>query len=116
MQDELAARATVRRGIEGVIFGAKAGAGATDTRLGRLVFGLRESRAEPTAELFAAIRGAWRPVPCGASGRRLLGMQDLARSAPPSSSDGASPDPAGNAECGWPLTGPRRLRFRVVLL
>jgi hypothetical protein len=36
--------ATVRRGIEGTIFGAKAGAGATNARLGRLVLSVAADR------------------------------------------------------------------------
>jgi hypothetical protein len=48
MQDELAVRATVsRRHRRRFLRCCKAGAGAINTRLGRLVFGLRESRAEP---------------------------------------------------------------------
>jgi hypothetical protein len=50
MRGELAVGATVSRGIEGVFFGAKAGAGVFSTRLGRLVFGCRAIRAEPAAE------------------------------------------------------------------
>jgi hypothetical protein len=57
MQCELAVGATVRRGIEGVFFGAKAEAGARNTRLGRLVFGLLAIRAEPPAEAWL-VRGA----------------------------------------------------------
>ena len=65
MQGELAVRATVRRGIEGAVFGAKAGAGVFSTRLGRLVFGFRESRAEAAAETSARVLLA-----IGAAGNR----------------------------------------------
>lgn len=57
MQDELAVGATVRRGIEGAVFGAKAGAGATNTRLGRLVL-VASDQSRARGGNFVRLRGA----------------------------------------------------------
>ena len=65
MQGELAVGATVsRRHRRRFLRCCKAGAGASNTRLGRLVFGLRErSEQSPRRNfcgVFAALRGAYR--------------------------------------------------------
>jgi hypothetical protein len=78
MQGELAVGATVsRRHRRRFLRCCKAGAGASNTRLGRLVFGLRESRAEPPADFLRACSRRFVARTVSRSKRRFVGHEGL---------------------------------------